>query len=226
MEDPYVQEGGTLKNKLGIKEYKELKAAECDIGFIKLISLSEIKAKKCDSKLLKTIHKYIFEDIYDWAGDFRTVPIYKTEVVIPGISLDYADVSKIEPTLQQEIKQMNEESWNASNAEDFTKKLTKHLAKIWKVHPFRDGNTRATLSFGYLFAKEHGLEMDMESLINNLVRKVDSNTGKIKQMSIRDKFVLASLDDKDYPEPEHLENMIKIALKNGKQVEQGQDHQR
>lgn len=39
MKDPYIQENGTLKNKLGITEYKELNNAEKDIGFVKLIDI-------------------------------------------------------------------------------------------------------------------------------------------------------------------------------------------
>ena len=37
MKDPYIQENGTLKNKLGIEEYDDLNKAEKDIGFVKLI---------------------------------------------------------------------------------------------------------------------------------------------------------------------------------------------
>ena len=46
--------------------------------------------------------------------------------------------------------------------------------------------------------------MDMGMLLDNLERIVDDETGKIKRFSVRDKFVLAALDEKDYPEPEHL----------------------
>ncbi len=41
MKDPYIQDNGTLKNKLGIKEYDELNSAEKDIGFVKLIDVGE-----------------------------------------------------------------------------------------------------------------------------------------------------------------------------------------
>ena len=41
MKDPYIQENGTLKNKLGITKYKDLNDAEKDIGFVKLIDIGE-----------------------------------------------------------------------------------------------------------------------------------------------------------------------------------------
>ena len=41
MKDPYIQENGTLKNKLGIEEYDDLNKAEKDIGFVKLIDVNK-----------------------------------------------------------------------------------------------------------------------------------------------------------------------------------------
>ena len=101
------------------------------------------------------------------------------------------------------------------NIDEISQKFTKCLAQIWRVHPFRDGNTRTTLTFADIFAKQHGFEMDMGMLLDNLERIVDDETGKIKRFSVRDKFVLAALDEKDYPEPEHLERIIKMSIEKG-----------
>lgn len=54
MNDPYILENGTLKNLLGITDYNELKKAETDIGYIKLISASDELFEKCDENLLKS----------------------------------------------------------------------------------------------------------------------------------------------------------------------------
>ena len=89
------------------------------------------------------------------------------------------------------------------------------MAKIWRVHPFRDGNTRAVLTFGNIFAKQNGFEMDMSTMLDNLGRIEDPNTGEIVRYSVRDKFVLAALDAEYYPEPEHLEAVIKQGILNG-----------
>ena len=98
MKDPYIQSNGTLKNKLGIKKYDDLNKAERDIGFVKLIDVGKALKKRYDAEFFKSIHKHIFEDIFDWAGEFRTVPIEKIEVVIPGLSLQYS-----EPKILQKI---------------------------------------------------------------------------------------------------------------------------
>ena len=212
MKDLYTLPDGTLKNKLGITDYDELKQAECDICFTKLISLDSIEYDKNNEELLKKVHKYIFGDIFEWAGEYRKVPIYKQEIVIPGISLEYAEPREIKTMVQANMKRANQENWNPYNLKDFSQKLTRHLAKIWRVHPFRDGNTRTTLAYGYLFAKEHGVELNMETFLNSLSRKYNRNRTKIKEYSIRDKFVLAALDEDCYPEPEHLEQVIRRAI--------------
>ena len=215
MKDPYVLEDGTLKNLLGITDYEELKNAEKDIGYVKLLNAEEVLQTKCDINLLKSIHKHIFEDIFDWAGKFRTVPIYKQEVVIPGISLEYTRPENIEKELNQKLDEMNSYDWKNKGIDEITKQFTWYLAKIWRVHPFRDGNTRTTLTFANIFAKQYGFDMDMSTMLDNLGRIKDPETGKITRYSIRDKFVLAALDEKDYPEPQHLEIIMKTAIGNG-----------
>ena len=215
MKDPYVIENGTLKNKLGITEYEELKQAERDIGYVKLLNVQDIANGECNEELLKKIHKHIFEDVFEWAGEFRTVPIYKTEIVIPGISLEYASPKDIEKQLKEIMKKMNSYNWNEKGIDEISQKFTQFLAKIWRVHPFRDGNTRTVLTFGNIFSRQHGFEMDMSTMLDNLGRIEDKKTGRIKRYSVRDKFVLAALDEKDMPEPEHLQQIIKRGIING-----------
>lgn len=215
MKDPYVLEDGTLKNLLGITDYNELNKAEKDIGYVKLLDIDSVVRDKCDVDLIKVIHKHIFEDIFEWAGEFRTVPVYKQEVVIPGLSLEYTRPENIEKELIQRLEEMNSINWGNKDVDETTKLFTACLARIWRVHPFRDGNTRTTLAFANTFAKQHGFEMDMSTILNNLGRIEDEKTGKITRFSVRDKFVLAALDKKDYPEPEHIERIIKAAILNG-----------
>lgn len=212
MKDPYVLEDGTLKNLLGITDYNELKKAEKDIGFIKLTTIdSVLPSPNFDVKAYKKLHQHIFGDIFSWAGEYRTVPLYKEEVVIPGLSLNYCDYRKIPAELEKSIFELNNVDWNSLDLNQKSQKFTELLAKLWRVHAFRDGNTRATLAFGSLFAKEHGFPMDFHMILDNLTRQVDAN-GKITRFSIRDKFVLAALDPKDYPEPEHLAALFKQSM--------------
>lgn len=218
MKDPYIQENGTLKNKLGITKYKDLNDAEKDIGFAKLIDIGESFKQKYDVEYIKSIHRHIFEDIFDWAGEFRTVPVYKTEIVIPGLSLEYSAPKNIEKDLNSILEELNSINWSGKNIDEITVQFTEQLARIWRVHPFRDGNTRTTLAFAENYSREHGFPMDIGILLEQLTRLVTPK-GDVKRYSIRDKFVLAALDKKDYPEPEHLQILIKQSILSGIQKE-------
>lgn len=215
MNDPYVLQNGTLKNKLGIEEYAELNKAEADIGFVKLINVHSVSSDKTDIELIKRIHEHIFEDIFDWAGKFRTIPLFKAErYVIPGLSLDYAKPENIQKELQENVHALNAMRWNEKNIEEKSLEFARHLALIWKVHPFRDGNTRTILSFASIYAREHGFPMDMNVFIDNLSRK-KTKSGKMTY-SVRDLFVFAALEPEDYPEPEYLAKLIKRAIESEK----------
>ena len=179
-----------------------------------MIDIDTAFKKRFTADDLKAAHKHIFEDIFEWAGEFRTVPVYKTEVVIPGLSLQYSEAKNIERDLNIALEELNNTNWEGKTLEQISREFTIKIAKVWRVHPFRDGNTRTTLAFAQNYAREHGFTLDLGILLDNLSRITDSN-GKIKRYSIRDKFVLAALDEKDYPEPEHLETLIRQSIQEG-----------
>ena len=212
MKDPYVFENGTLMNKLNITDYHKLNQAEADIGFVKLISIQSVQTEKVNIELLKGIHKYIFEDIFEWAGEFRTVPLYKEEkFVIPGLSLEYGKPEEIEENVKKNIASLNSVRWKEKSVDEKSLEFAKRLARLWRVHPFRDGNTRTILAYAEIYAHEHGFPMDMSVFINNLSRKKDER-GNERTYSVRDLFVFAALDEKDCPEPERLAGLIKKAI--------------
>ena len=210
MNDPYVDNNDVFINKLNITDYRELNQAEADIGFLKLINIDSVAIEYFDDEIIKAIHKHIFEDIFDWAGEYRTVPIVKEELVLPGLSLDYTYPTNIEKELKEKLNELNSIAWQNLSIDEISMNFARKLALIWRVHPFRDGNTRTILSFAYLYAKEHGFPFDMETFTEELSRK-ETEDGKTIY-SVRDKFVLACLDEKDYPEVQYLANVFERAI--------------
>jgi cell filamentation protein len=216
MRDPYILDNGVLRNKLGITDIDELRKAEADIGFLKLINIDSLSGS-LNEKLLRDIHRHIFEDIFDWAGNFRTVPLVKEELVLPGYSIPYCDSKNIKKELTNRINKMNMINWNEMDIKQLSMTFAREIALLWKVHPFRDGNTRTTLSFAYIFAKKKGFPFSIEPFLESLDRKYDEHN-HIKQYSIRDKFVLASLDDEYNPEVKHLAAVFKKAITQDKEI--------
>lgn len=67
-----------LKNKLNIREQDVLEEAERNITVLRILELKEKPLKGIlDFKYLQKLHKYIFGDIYSWAGKLRSVNITK-----------------------------------------------------------------------------------------------------------------------------------------------------
>lgn len=112
------------------------------------------------------------------------------------------------------LEKFNNTNWGNLNLEQKSNIFTNYLTELWKIHPFRDGNTRTTLTFATQFAKEHDFPLDLAFLLDNLTRKYNES-GKIMKFSIRDKFVLASIPKEYYPEPEHLNAIIYKSMVSG-----------
>lgn len=213
MIDPYIDDKtGVLKNKLNITTTEELNKAEADIGFIRLINIDDIDIEAFDDILIKKIHSHIFHDIFSWAGEYRKVPLIKEEVVIPGCTVDYSHYNNINNDLKKQLDEINKIEWKNLDSRQVAELFSRKIALLWRVHPFRDGNTRTMLSFSYLFAKEHGFSFDIETFTLGLDR-IYNDDGTISKYSIRDKFVLACLDEEDYPEVGPLATVFENAIK-------------
>lgn len=169
MKDPYIYEDtGTLKNKLGIKDEEELRKAEADISFVKLLTVDrDVPCDKFDLEYIRNIHKYVLGDIYDWAGEFRTVPMVKPEKILGGDTVRYSYPEEIEHKAEEYVNEINRINWNSMDLDKKTLEFTKLIAGLWQVHPFRDGNTRTTVTYAFRFAEEHGFPMQRQLLLDH-----------------------------------------------------------
>lgn len=200
MKDPYIyQDTGTLINKLGIKDEEKLRKAEANISFIKLLTVDrDVPCEKFDLEYLKNIHKYVLGDIYDWAGEFRTVPMFKEEKILAGDSVRYSYPTEIKPKALEYLDEINRINWNVMDVDEKSLKFTKLIAGLWQVHPFRDGNTRTTVTYAFRFAEEHGFPMQKQLLLDNFEY-------------VRGGFVWASQGE--YSNYDYLNKIINDAIK-------------
>ena len=78
MTDPCIGPDGVFLNRLGITDPAELRAAEADITSARLIALNQLGIDgDYDLDHLRAFHRFVFADIYTWAGELRTVDIAK-----------------------------------------------------------------------------------------------------------------------------------------------------
>ena len=113
MHDIYLYEGtDVLKNLLNIKDRELLDEAEADYVTYRLkeIAINPLPGKYDYAHLLQ-MHKYIFQDIYEWAGRQRKLNIYKEEPVLGGLSIDYSDMFDISKDAERILAKMRSKPW-------------------------------------------------------------------------------------------------------------------
>jgi cell filamentation protein len=132
-----------LRNKLGLTDPTQLETAIAQLSYIRVIELSETPLKgKFDIPHLRAIHRYIFQDIFPWAGDFREVTTSRTN------SFGFPPPQFIIPSLETIFNALRAENHlKQLDADRFALRAGHYLGEINAVHAFREGNGRAQREF-------------------------------------------------------------------------------
>lgn len=163
MRDPYLYEDvDTLKNLAGIKDSELLRRAEADITNLSIMGVYNQTYKVFDTKTLRSIHESIFGQIYEWAGEFRSIQIVKYEDILGGDTVRYTAPKQIKKELDIVMKKIKKLKRVNNNEKDIVFRLERIVAAIWQIHPFREGNTRTCIVFAVLLAKHLGFEVNHE----------------------------------------------------------------
>lgn len=150
---------GVLINKAGITHAQSLDAFEADATAIRMFELLENPVPgSFDVKHLKQIHYHLFQDVFDWAGEFRQVDISRG-------SSRFANFPLIEDYLSKCLARLAQENWLLGmGPHEFIKSLAFYMGEINAVHPFREGNGRVQRLFCSQLALNAGYFIDFESV--------------------------------------------------------------
>ncbi|MCL2187588.1 MAG: Fic family protein [Defluviitaleaceae bacterium] len=210
MLDPYLyKDCAVLRNKLGIKDEDMLNLAEVEFSCNAINDLlTNPIPGEYDFAHLCRFHTRIFEDVYDWAGQPRTVPIKKAEAVLGHMTIEYSPPQEIESAATEVLQRLNAIRWQMLSLQEQAKALSMGLANLWKVHPFREGNTRTTVTFICQFVESKGLPIDRVLFEQNAAY-------------VRSALVAASaiFHDGDFRKPEYLIRIVTDALERGSNKE-------
>lgn len=153
MTDPYAYPGTTvLRNKLDIHDAEALEQAE------RLLTLQQhregIPRVELSPAGYQAIHRHLFQDLYDWAGEFRTVNIAKGGHM-------FCLAPHIETQLAHRFEALHREGdLRGLPAEQFATRAAEHLSELNAIHPFREGNGRTQRAFLEIFADQAGHRLD------------------------------------------------------------------
>ena len=135
-------ETNILINKLDIHDSNKLFELEKQIVLAKLFILRQnTSIHKFDKSHFLYIHKFLFEDLYPFAGKFRTENISKGEFT-------FASWQYIEPELTKLLDELKSENYLRNiNKETLAKRLSYYWTELNVLHPFREGNGRVIREF-------------------------------------------------------------------------------
>ncbi|MGZ9869560.1 Fic/DOC family protein [Priestia endophytica] len=160
-----------LINKLDIQDQETLNNFERMHTGLRALELQENPIKgDFDLKHLQQIHKYLFQDIYEFAGEIRQEDIAKDNFM-------FAPCRFIEGASQDIFKNLQREDFKKMDVEKFSDRLAYHVAEINILHPFREGNGRSTRIFAEHLAQASGYNLewnrvDKEQLLEASKRSV------------------------------------------------------
>lgn len=165
-DDPYVYEGtSTLINKFGLTNPIELSRIEKAITGAAIASLEVTPVVgKYDLKHLQAIHKALFEEIYEWAGQIR-----RKGFISKGNSL-FCAAEYIEPYSTDLFGKLKSENFLRDlDHEAFADRIAFYIAEINALHPFREGNGRTQRVFIDQLSRQAGWNLNLTAIEPELV---------------------------------------------------------
>ena len=133
---------------------------ECDFVSTRIVELLQIDNFELSVDYLKYIHKYLFQDVYEFAGEFRNIDFSKHEKILNNDSVAYGDCKTLKESLEYDISLEKEKNYKDMSVVEVINNITKFSSSIWQVHPFREGNTRTTALFIEKYLIGLGYEVD------------------------------------------------------------------
>ena len=133
---------------------------ECDLVSTRIVELLQENNFELSIDYLKYVHKYLFQDVYEFAGEFRKIDFSKHERILNNDSVAYGDHKLLEQSLDYDITLEKNKNYKEMNIVDVINNITDFSSRIWQIHPFREGNTRTTALFIEKYLVSLGYNVD------------------------------------------------------------------
>lgn len=159
IESYYAQRDDHRETEAGTKE--------ADIVSARIAELLGEKAFQFSPAEWQSIHRRLFEGVFDHAGNIRTYNITKKEWVLKGDTVTYASCDSIRETLDYDFAQEKRFSYEGLSTEEAVRHIARFTAGIWQIHPFGEGNTRATAVFIIKYLKTFGFTVSNDVFAEN-----------------------------------------------------------
>lgn len=140
---------------------------EADIVSARITKLLGEKAFQFSPAEWLSIHRRLFEGVFSHAGQIRQYNITKKEWILNYDTVIYADWNSIKDTLDYDFATEKQFSYEGLSVDASVKHLAKFASDIWQIHPFGEGNTRATAVFMIKYMKTFGFRVNNDAFEKN-----------------------------------------------------------
>lgn len=141
----------------------EEETREADIVSARIAKLLGEKTFQFSPAEWLSIHRRLFEGVFEHAGQIRTYNITKKEWVLKGETVIYSSWNSIKETLDYDFNIEKQFSYEGLSLAEAVKHLAKFTSGIWQIHPFCEGNTRATAVFMIKYMKSFGFDVNNDA---------------------------------------------------------------
>lgn len=135
---------------------------EADIVSARVTQLLEEKTYKFSPVELMSIHRCLFDGVFENAGEIRNYNISKKEWVLNGDTVIYTSWNGLKDVLDYEFKMEKSFSYEKLPLSEIIKHFASFTSDIWQIHPFGEGNTRTIAVFIIKYLRTIGLEINGE----------------------------------------------------------------
>ena len=150
-----------------VRTETENETKEADIVSARIAKLLGEKAFQFSPAEWLSIHRRLFEGVFSHAGQIRQYNITKKEWVLNGDTVTYADWNSIKETLDYDFSTEKQFSYEGLSVDAALNHLAKFASDIWQIHPFSEGNTRATAVFVIKYMKTFGFRVNNDAFREN-----------------------------------------------------------
>ena len=116
---------------------------------------------------LLSIHKNLFNDVFQHAGELRGYNFSKKEWVLDGASVTYGDFRELEMILQYDFEHEKKSQYKSLSKDEIIEHLAIFVANLWQIHAFEEGNTRTTAVFLIKYLRSLGFDVTNDTFAKN-----------------------------------------------------------
>jgi fido (protein-threonine AMPylation protein) len=140
---------------------------EADKAAVNIVQILSEPAFTFSVEGLAGLHRRIFQGIFKHAGEFRDYNITKKEWVLDGDTVIYGPCEELRQTIQYDLDREKMFKYKGLSMDAVIEHFADFIAGLWQIHPFGEGNTRATAVFAIKYLRTLGLKVENDMFKQN-----------------------------------------------------------